>query len=210
MSKIPYGIQGPVIGKIGSIVGSSWKGIPYIKSISNRRSGKAGPAETANRMKFAMAHRWLQPVLNFVREGFRKYSPTVEGFLAAKSWLLRHAFEELSPDAHINPALAKLSHGTLPLPEDISAEKTNDGQLHFSWNRNLIEGGHARDQAMLLAYDIEHAFANFSLTGQFRETGSDLLRLPVDPGRTYHLYFAFLAHDRSRQSDSVYLGTVSR
>jgi len=104
--------------------------------------------------------------------------------------------------------LAKLSHGTLPLSEDIGAEKTEDGQLHFSWNRNLVEDSHPRDQAMLLAYDIQHAFANFVLHGQFRETGSDLLRLPADKGRTYHIYFAFIAHDRSRQSDSVYLGTV--
>jgi hypothetical protein len=208
MSKIPYGISGPVIGKIGSIVGSSRMGVPYIKSIPSKRNAKAGPGEAANRVKFAMAHRWLKPVLSFVREGFRKYSPTVEGFLAAKSWLLHHAFEGVGPDLRINPALAKLSHGTRPLSEDISAEKSGDGQLHFSWNRNPINDGHARDQSMLLAYDIEHAFANFLLTGQFRETGSDLLRLPIDQGRTYHIYFAFLAHDRSRQSESVYLGTV--
>src|ERR1700730_7625171 len=73
MSKIPYGISGPVIGKIGSVVGSSWKGVPYIKSIPHKRNAKAGPGEAANRMKFAMAHRWLKPVLSFVREGFRKY-----------------------------------------------------------------------------------------------------------------------------------------
>ena len=210
MSKIPYGIQGPIIGKIGSIVGSSRKGVPYIKSIPKKRSAKAGPGEAANRNKFAIAHRWLQPVLDFVREGFRNYSPTVEGFLAAKSWLLHHAFEGAGPDMRINAALAKLSHGTLPLSENIAAEKTNDGQLHFSWNRNHVEDGHPRDQAILLAYDIQHAFANFLVTGQFRETGSDLLRLPIDTERTYHIYFAFVAHDRSRQSDSVYLGTVSQ
>ena len=77
---------------------------PYTKGSYKKRTGRASLQEKGNRNKFAMAQRWLKPVISFVREGFKNYSPTVEGFLAAKSWLLLHSFEGTQPDISINPA----------------------------------------------------------------------------------------------------------
>ena len=208
MGKLINGINGPFLGKVGTGIGSSWKGIPYIKGPYKKRTGKASEGEKGNRNKFAMAQRWLQPTLDFVREGFKNYSPTVDGFLAAKSWLLLHSFEGIQPDISINPALVKLSHGSLPLPANIRVEKMNGSQLQFSWDPAKIEDGHPKDQVMLLAYDIDHRYATTVIPGQFRETGTDSMKLPPMEMRTYHIYLAFVAYDRSRQSDSVYLGAM--
>jgi hypothetical protein len=63
---------------------------------------------------------------------------------------------------------------------------------------------------MILAYDIENGVAISNVTGQFRYVGEDTLELtPAIPERTYHIYAAFVAADRSCQSSSVYLGTVN-
>ena len=208
MGKLINGINGPFLGKVGTGIGSSWKGIPYIKGPYKKRTGKASEGEKGNRNKFGMAQRWLQPALHFVREGFKNYSPTVDGFLAAKSWLLLHSFEGIQPDISINPALVKLSHGSLPLSANIHAEKKNGSQLQFSWNPAKIEDGHPKDQVMLMAYDIYHRNATIIIPGQFRETGVDSMQLPPQEMRTYHIYLAFVAQDRSRQSNSVYLGAM--
>ena len=208
MGKLINGINGPFLGKVGAASGSSWKGIPYIKGPYKKRTGKASKEEKGNRNKFAMAQRWLQPALSFVRQGFKNYSPTVDGFLAAKSWLLLHSFEGTQPDISINPALVKLSHGSLPLPANIRVEKMNGGQLQFSWDPASIEDGHPKDQVMLLAYDIDHRHADIVIPGQFRETGADSMTLQPKQMSTYHIYLAFVAPDRSRQSDSVYLGAI--
>ena len=209
MGRLISGINGPVQGKIGTISGGSWKGIPYVKGPYKKRTAKPGALETGNRKKFATAHFWLRPLLKFVREGFKGYSPTVEGFNAAKSWLLRNAFEGVAPDSHINPALVKVSFGNLPLSDDIAVAKTSDGQLQFTWSPDIIKGGNSQDQVMLLAYDPEHADAYFNTVGQFRSAGVDTLEVNTVPGRTYHVYFAFIADDRSRQSDSIYLGAIT-
>lgn len=209
MGRLIGGINGPVQGKIGKIIGSSWKGISYIKGPYKKRTGQISKLETGNREKFAAAHFWLRPLLKFVREGFKGYSPTVEGFIAAKSWLLRNAFEGVAPDFHINPSLVKVSFGNLPLSNDIAVAKTVDGQLQFTWSTDIIKGCNSQDQVMLLAYDLEHADAYFNTLGQFRSAGSDTLKVNTVTGRTYHVYFAFVADDRSRQSDSVYLGTIT-
>jgi len=62
---------------------------------------------------------------------------------------------------------------------------------------------------MLLAYDIDNAKAYFTTIGQFRSAGADILNTDPMPGKTYHIYCAFTAADRSRQSDSVYLGAIT-
>jgi hypothetical protein len=210
MATYTDGINGSFKGKVGRVIGSSWKGIPYMKSLHSKRTIPAHKDEQLNRNKFAMAHRWLQPVTDFVRAGYKGYSSTVEGFLAAKSYLLKNAFEGEGADLMINPALMKVSYGDLPLAENITAAKTAPNELQVTWDGSNKKQPDAFDQVMILAYDIENGKANFNITGQFRYVGKDTLYIsPAIPERTYHIYAAFVAADRSRQSASVYLGTIS-
>ncbi|AXY76818.1 hypothetical protein D3H65_23720 [Paraflavitalea soli] len=209
MGRLINGINGPIQGKVGAVIGSNWKGIPYVKGPYKERTTNVSKKEKANRGKFAMAQFWLKPLLPFVREGFKGYSATSEGFVAAKSWLLLHAFEGVAPAITINPALVKLSHGDLPLSDGIAVEKTAPGVLLFTWDTAPVEGGSSYDQVMLLAYDIDHTVAYYITTGQFRSTGTDVLNIPITKGRTWHLYLAFTAADRSMQSHSVYLGAIN-
>jgi hypothetical protein len=205
MARLINGINGPFIGKVGAVVGSSWKGIPYIKTASERTK-RVSEDEKKNREKFKKAQYWLQPLLDFVRQGFKGYTPTVEGFVAAKSYLLKNAIEKTDKGFFINPSLMKVSFGDLPLPDNIRVQLLDNTLLQFSWeepNKN-----HRYDQAMLLAYNIEKGKANMKLTGQFRSMESDSLSLKHEPG-IYHVYIAFVAADRSRQSHSVYLGEIT-
>ena len=162
--------------------------------------------ELANRKKFAAAQAWLQPLLEFVREGFRGYSQRSHGFIAAKSWLLKNAFVSDESGLVINPALVKVSSGSLPLPENLTVSQMENGDLKFTWDPVYKDGASNEDQIMMLAYDIEKAITVYTKTGQFRNTGSDTLTLSNTNGKNYHVYAAFNAADRSRQSESVYLG----
>lgn len=137
------------------------------------------------------------------------YSPKVEGFIAAKSYLLKNAFEGEAPDFIINPALVKVSFGDLPLPAHITATLIADGQVQFSWSTEKMQGASAADQIMMLAYNSDQLVAKTAIAGQLRKTGADELTIDLKKAGTWHLYAAFVAWDRSRQSDCVYLGTVS-
>lgn len=216
MARLKKGINGPISGKVGDVVGSSWNGIDYIKSLPDRKKPPT-ENELKNRFRFGLSQLWLRPLLVFVRAGFRGYTETFEGFSAAKSYLSRNALEGEGFETTVNPALVKVSYGDLPLSEDIQFEKISDSELLFTWNPDRVNGGYPDDQIMLLAYNIEKkdeinsGNTFFSLTGQFRKTGSDTLGIAPDeysPNKTYHIYVAFSAFDRIRQSDSVYLGTV--
>jgi hypothetical protein len=71
MSRLISGINGPVLGKIGTIIGYSRKGIPYMKGPYKKRTTQVSKLETGNCKKFAAAHFLLQPILEFVQEGFK-------------------------------------------------------------------------------------------------------------------------------------------
>ncbi len=207
MGRLISGINGPFQGKIGKVIGSSRNGVPYVKGLYKKRTLKVSDKELTNRKKFAMAQAWLAPLLDFVREGFKGYSQRSYGFIAAKSWLLKNAFINDDSGLRIDPALVKVSSGDLPLPEQLAVVLTEDGNLKFTWEPGLVlwEGA-AFDQIMMLAYDTEKAESIFTTTGQFRSTGTDILTLDKTKLKNVHVYAAFSAADRNRQSESVYLG----
>lgn len=202
MAKLVNGINGHFLGKVGNVVGSSRNGEYYVKTRPVRKRKKR-KTKTENQSKFTVAHYWLQPLLDFVKIGFKDFKKSGE-FNAAKSHMLLHAMEGTKPNFTVNPALVKLSSGDLPISPDIAVAKSGANKLEFTWTYEG-EGNHA-DQVMMVAYDSERLYTRFETTGQFRRTGSDTLT--VAKGKTYHVYAAFTSHDRLKQSDSVYLGEV--
>jgi hypothetical protein len=208
MARLSNNMYGPLSGKLGPVIHSTWKGQPYVRMRPRKRGKKRGVKEKLNQDKFSQTHYWLQPLLPFVRIGFRGYSPRVEGFNAAKSFCLKHAFTGEAAEQKIDPSRMQLSYGDLPLPSSIKMKRSGDYFLEFSWDKKN-NGGNNHDQAMLLAYDCENGRSEMQLTGQFRVSGADKLGLPEIKKKNYHIYIAFIAHDRSRQSNSVYLGKVS-
>ena len=208
MGRLVAGIHGPIVGKVGTVIGSSRRGVPYVKGPYSKRTKVVSEKEMANRKKFALAQEWLKPLLDFVRVGFKGYSVRSEGFVSAKSVLLNNAFEGDGENRHINPALVQVSFGTLPLPATISAGQITADGLQFTWDPNVPESAHAKDQVMMLAYDIKNKNGIINTTGQFRSTGADILPITKKKEKnTYHIYASFISADRDRQSVSVYLGT---
>ncbi len=205
MGRLSNGVHGALQGKMGQMIGSSRNGIPYVKGLYKDRTKTVSEKELANRKKFALAQSWLKPLLDFVREGFRGFSQRSEGFIAAKSWLLKNSFIQNASGMSIDPALVKVSFGDLYLPENLSVSQTDTGDLKFTWDP-VYKNGSGYDQLMVLAYDLERGYVQFNTTGQFRSTGTDMLKLERSRGKNFLVYAAFNAADRSRQSDSVYLG----
>jgi hypothetical protein len=205
MARYSNGINGPFFGKIGPVVGTSRNGVPYMKSKGNPRTTAATPAEQINRNKFSNAHAWLKPLLPVLRVGFKGCSPTSYGYNAAKSYVLRHTME----NGQVLPERVKISTGNLPVSPDISVTVSEDRKLQFIWSPDLIADADAKDQLMVLAYLPEKATAIYEIHGAFRETGMQVLNLVNDfADKIIHVYAAFVAADRSRQSESIYFGPI--
>lgn len=63
MGIIKGGILGPVSGKVGSVIGSSWKGIAYLKGIPASVANPRTAAQIAQRTLFANCVAFGKPIL---------------------------------------------------------------------------------------------------------------------------------------------------
>jgi hypothetical protein len=206
MARFSAGAVGPFQGKVGNLIGATWKGIPYMRSRPVRKA-KPTENELLNRNKFAILHNWLKPLLFILRVGFNGYSRTVEGYNAAKSYNLKNALTLVKENYELDPAKILVSYGNLLLPENLTCS-LHGRELHFTWDyTNRGDGDHPKDRTLLLAYDPKSTmYPDYTLSGACREEEKDVLKI-TRPG-IFHIYFAFLSDDRTKQSNSCYLGVV--
>ena len=204
MARLVNGINGPIIGKVGTVTGSHRNGIGYIKGNNIRRAPQT-PKELVAKERFATAHHFLKPMLDYLREGFRHQAK--KGYNGAKSYTLLNAMEGEPMHSYVNPALVKVSLGDLPLSKDLAVVAKN-GELIFTWNTETPEGANAHDQLMPLAYHAsnEGGITRENINSALRKSGTD--SLVVRKGFSYHVYAAFTAADRSQNSSSEYLGLI--
>lgn len=202
------GNNGALRGKVGNLVYTSWKGIEVVKTAPVRTEGFS-EKQLQSQYIFRLTQDWLRPIMHFVKIGFKGYTQTNEGVTAAKSYLSHHALNKAGYESTIDPSRMLVSYGDLPLSEDIQVQLTAEKELQFSWNPTVTRAMAPLDQVMLLAYNVEEAAEVSSLGGHFRKAGAASISLANAKSGEYHVYLAFVAEDRSRQSNSVYLGTVS-
>jgi hypothetical protein len=203
MGKYLQGIIGAFSGKIGPVIGSSRNGVPYMKGRGNPRTGPVPEKEAENRNKFSTGHAWLKPLLVVLRVGFHNYSRITYGYNAAKSYNFKHAME----NGAMIPARVKVSFGDLPLPENLTATLESFDTFRFDWSTEYTEPASRKDQIMVLVYHPESKTAIYEIHGSFRQSGSQTFNVSSGfKGKTVHVYAAFIAADRTRQSDSIYLG----
>ena len=215
MAKNEDGILGPLKGKVGPVVGSSWRGIAYVKSAPNRKKPPT-ERELENRHMFSFTQKWLNPIKKFLIQGFKNYSRTNYGVNAAKSFLYENALIKDGMNSKVVPSKMQISYGDLPLPKDIAMEwKDGDngyGQLIVTWGATDKNDEHdfdSQDQVMVLAYAPTDKDSIGVVHGAFRATGKQVIDIDHDVHKhEYHVWVAFVAADRKQQSHSVYLGPI--
>ncbi len=207
MARLKNGILGGVSGTVGTVVGYRWRGKDYVRSKPRPRTSPPTKKEQKNREKFAYTQQWLQPLIEFLRVGFKDYHENYEGFVAAKSYNAKHALIGFSPYFQIDPSKAVLSYGDMDRATDGAATAEVQDYITFRWT-----GGNFTydDRAMLVAYDITGEVACFNTASERADGGYARLKLPEEMrGKQVDVYLAFVSEDRKRRSISQYLGLVT-
>src|SRR5690606_4908714 len=70
MGVIRRGANGGFKGKAGSVIGSSWKSIDYIKGLYKKRTKPATEEQLMQQSKFRLLMRFLMPLKVFLRIGY--------------------------------------------------------------------------------------------------------------------------------------------
>jgi len=218
MGKIANGAHSSPSGKIGNLVGSSWRGISYLKSRPVRYRDAKTIVQQTTRMKMKLTIEFLKACIPVIRIGFLGYStPTQAAFHVATSYNYHHGIKGAFPDLEIDYSQIMVARGNLPAAEQAICEPAGEGKIRFTWMATSEKPGARHDDtAILLAYNPSKRYAVYSLQGSIRADGEAALTVPSDfAGDEVHCYLCFanlpkLAMDPSAEyiSDSMYLGNA--
>ena len=70
MGTIKQGILGGFSGKVGTVIGSSWKGQSVMRGIAPHRTDAKTDKQIAQRQKFAVVMKFVHSMVQFIRIGF--------------------------------------------------------------------------------------------------------------------------------------------
>jgi len=212
MVKLKRGIFGPVLGKIGGLVFSSWKGKNYAKKAAEpvkKGKKKQTPAQINAQRKLVYVTRFLGPFQPYITVGFMHMAEGQTEINAANSYNYHDAFSGVYPDfAPILPNF-KISTGKLPMIKDIEIIKTSDDTVSLTWKKNAIKGTDWDDQLIMVLYSQELHEADGFIGGARRSQEKYTFTFGEEiSGKLVHVYFSLASTNRKYIAESIYWGTI--
>lgn len=217
MAIFSQGILGGFSGKVGNIVGSSWKGTNVMKirpsSVTNPNTEK----QQNQRLRFALVGRFLQAHRNLVNIGFNAYKPGMSATNAAMSYNLSNAITGDFPDLSIDFSKVQLSRGSLNLLTQASVTAPEPSAVLINWSDNSgIMNALASDQLSVGLFDPGSGESVYFINCASRADASISLNTPVEwTGRKVEVLAFFstgtnLIMNTKRQSvsNTQWLGSV--
>lgn len=211
MARIKQGIFGPLSGKLGPVIGSTWKGIPYIKerSVKDENPKPRTQAQLDNQAKFKFINDWLVPFHSFFTVGFSLEATQRTEIAAALKANYKSVFAGKWPEMQINYPALQMSVGALPGLQEPVIELLNPHELVLTWKSGLLRGCRYNDQLMLALYCPEHKITDGFIGGVSRamETCRHQLDLRI-VGHPLEVYLSATSLDRKNIANTTYLGRI--
>ena len=111
MGTYKKGVLGPFSGKIGTVIGSTWNGIEYMRSLPKASTKAASDLQLINRAKFGLVNGFLGPIIALLVMGYKSIAVGKTGFNMAASHLISEGITGVYPDFAINYAKVVFSRG---------------------------------------------------------------------------------------------------
>ena len=210
MAIISKGILGGFSGTVGTVIGSTWKGIPNIRSRPGRQVSEPTVKQLVQRAKFALAANFLQPFNGLLAVTFQNCAPQMTEINSALSYVLLNAITGAYPSFSIDFANVLVSRGDLPnvLSPTVSVESGTD--LKFDWISNAGKGrARADDKAILVVYCAARKSALYTTGSALRSAGTETFPAAVFSGQTVETYIGFISDNGRYVASSIYTGQVN-
>ena len=209
MGRFLKGINGGFSGKIGNTIGSKWKGIDIMKSLSDRRNNKASEKQIIQRARFGFAMQFLQPIFPVINIGYRNRDIRQVPQNAAMKQVLSEVVEGTYPAFSINYPALSIAKGTLPVAGSEAVAIVGD-EIEFTWkDQSNNTKNHGDNYSLMLAIG-EGVYPTYSLDEFTRSNLGGVIELPHGPsGTVIHCYLAFHQETKGRVSNSKYIGSIT-
>lgn len=206
MGTIKQGILGGFSGKVGTVVGSTWKSVHYMRALAVSFSDPRTEKQKNQRSKFTAAVNFTKAMTPFLRFGYKEFSGQQSAFNAAVSYILKHAMKGSGRNVSIDYNKALVTRGSL-VPALDATVTVNESKVTFAWTDNSGMGdATVTDAAMLLAYNKDKGMAVYDIAAATRSDAKAELKLPANwKDDALAIYLGFCNEDVTNVANSVCL-----
>lgn len=215
MAIIRQGILGGFNGKVGTVIGSSWKGRSVIRAVAQHVHNPRTEAQQAVRARMSLVSHFVSAVYTFVNVGFRTQADreAITSGNVATRVNLAQAVTGTGINVSLDYARVLLSTGSLLNVEAPTVSVAASGHsVNVSWTNNAGADADAldNDRVLLCLYNPTCQASTYDLTSATRDDEAAVLPYPaVWAGDTIYLYAATRSDDQRLISNSVMVGSVT-
>lgn len=210
MGTFVKGILGAFSGKVGTVVGSTWKGIPVMKSVSGPRKGSPTLLQLEQQARFTLMIKFLQPLTALFNQTFSSGAVGMSGFNKAFSYNVLNGITGVYPAFTVNFPMLLISKGDLPNATAPTVTSPLAGQLAFKWTDNSgIGKARATDKAVVAVFCEELNHWIYNVNTAARNAGTYTLDVTAFSGKPVQTFLGFLSADGQFVSNSLYTGIVN-
>lgn len=205
MAKIPRGILGGFKGKIANVVGASWKGIAYMRSLALSVANPQTAAQIAQRTRFsnvvAFAKETLATMIKPLWDRFQTGQSGFNAFVSANIDLFDAAQADPPEDLVISVGkMAETEISSLSI-------STGPGTVTVNWVDDSGEGFKlAADKAYALVVNRSDPEIKVQAEVNVRSDTSTIVLMPdgITAGDVFDVYLAFRRADGTVVSNTSY------
>ncbi|MCR5193397.1 MAG: DUF6266 family protein [Bacteroidales bacterium] len=210
MGKIKQGIMGGFAGKVGPVIGTSWKGKAVMRSRALSFNDRNSQAQQEQRARFSIVIKFVSAIGGFISVGFRSRAVGMTAPNAAVSANIGEVITGTFPNYEIDYSKALVSAGSLDLP--FNAQATVDSNtLSLTWADNSGMGtAKATDKVMILIYNKtkNQSVSEFDVASRSERTGSVTIPTAWNSD-SVEVWLAMNSLDGTLTSKSAYLGSFT-
>ena len=212
MGSYNKGILGPFRGKVGSVIGYSWRGKDLMRGLPKETTTAPTESQLEQRAKFSTVIRFLTPIQGIVGAYFGKEQKTKSPFNLATGYHLSEAIEPGPDDTwQINYPKVLISRGDLRGVDNLVLAPGDAGEINLTWSDNSDQASaDPTDKlvAVVFATDFEE-FVQFD-PAAVRKDGSAVLTIPgYLTGSLAEVWVTFVTASGNLAATSSYAGAVS-
>ena len=211
MGTFEQGYMGPFRGKLGTAVGSRWKGLYVLRSRPPRkRTGPASESQLEVQAKFLLMTKFLRPLTDLLNQTFKKSAVNMSG--ANKAFAEnKQAITGASPDLTIDYSKVILSTGILGNTDAATAKSAEAGKLVFTWtdDSGIAEQALISDLVFVAAFSEALNRWIYNPAAATRNAGTFTLDVAAFSGKPVQTYIGFMSADGKRISTSLFTGAVN-
>jgi len=209
MAKFLNGAIGTFSGKVGSIIGSSWRDIHYMRGLPKKRTKPFTEAQLAQQLRFTLMGKFLLPLKGLFEIGLAKaYTGESTLFNQAMAQNLPAVMGSY-PDFAIDYSKVKLSKGGLLKPRGVTLA-ASEHEVTVNWRTSVSSfNGKADDDIYILLYDPD--LEVFYTTDEVVQRSAGQAAIAVDDdtvGHTAEAWLFCVSRDGAQISNTVYGGSV--